>query len=168
MTPKTDQLGYVTIEIEDDHITQIKNLLSTICTSNDFYYSDVVPRIAGDVTDKLHLTLFYGLLHKQIDKEKLLKELNNINLEELTLENIALKQGYQGLYQILWLTVLDSDNYLLNLSTEIGKFNPSNYDPHYTFLPHITLAYVRPEFKLKTELIIPKTLKIRQIKYFKS
>jgi len=38
-----------------------KDITKKLCTPEDLYYSDIASGISGDVSSKLHYTLFYGL-----------------------------------------------------------------------------------------------------------
>jgi hypothetical protein len=164
---KKPQFGYVASDVREDDKLKIKEILNNLCSTSDYYYSDVVPHIAGNVADKLHLTFYYGLLDNQIDMQSLNEFLGKIELSNLELGELHLKSGYQNLYQILWINVIDSEGKLAQISKQISKFNPADADINYTFLPHITLAYVQPEFKIKSQIQLPKYINMTNISYFK-
>lgn len=159
-------LEYIKIEFDESDILIFSNLIKEICNSNNYYYSDVKKSIQGDVTAKLHLTLFYGLLDSKIDRIKLIEYLKSIKINKLELGDIFLKSGYQNIYQIMGIKIKDRNDKLRLLSESFKQFH---YDEkvQLKFMPHLTLAYVKPEYKLKTLPKYPKTIQIKNIKYSK-
>ncbi len=160
-------LEYIEIEFNENDIILFSNLVKSICNSDDYYYSDVKKGIQGDVTAKLHFTLFYGLIDSKIDKLKLREYLKSIKIDELELGDIFLKSGYLNMYQILGIKIKDKNGKLRFLSESFKQFD-YNEKVQLEFMPHLTLAYVKPEYKFK---IIPKYLKhikIKNIRYSKN
>ena len=157
--------GYIAAEFEDKEIVVLQKLVKKICKQDDFYYSNVVDYIKGDVTKNLHLTIFYGLIDNKIDKVKLNRYIRGIKLKTFKLGKCILVPGYKDLYQSLRIEVLDKDKNLQMISDSFKKFNYEK-SVQLEFRPHLTLAYVKPDFKLGSSYVFPKEINIKEIKYF--
>lgn len=157
--------GYIAAKFENKEIIAFQKLVKKICKQDGFYYSDVVDYIKGDVTEDLHLTIFYGLIDNKIDKVKLNRYIRGINPKTLKLEKCILVPGYKDLYQSLRIGVLDKDKNLQTISDSFKKFAYEK-SVQLEFEPHLTLAYVKPDFKLSSSCVFPKKIKIKEIKYF--
>lgn len=158
--------GYISIQFYKSDVDIFKNIIRNICGQNDFYYSDVIDYIQGDVTSNLHLTLFYGLLNKKDDVSKINNQIKKIGLKSVDLGKIFLMSGYKSLYQILCVEILDNNNKLKDFSEIFQQFN---YEPSVQlpdFKPHLTLAYVKPNFQLGKIVKYFNSIKIKEIKYF--
>lgn len=138
-----------------------QKLVKKILLPTDFY------SLKGDVTHKLHLTMFYGILENNLDKNQMDKYIKSIKLKTVKLGGLKLMQGYQD-FQVLHVEVLDEAGDLeqIHKSLKLFPFDPSTQPLR--FIPHIALAYVKPTFKLRDDINIriPKELKIKKIKYF--
>lgn len=159
--------GYIEVTFLKKDISIFKNIIQNICKKEDFYYSDNINYISGDVTSKLHLTLFYGLVDKDVNKKNLNAHIKKIKLESLKLDSIRIRPGYKDLYQSLCVEVLDKNRKIEYISRSFKKF-PYEKSVQIDFVPHLTLAYVKPEFKLRKVPDFLKTIKIKRIRYCKS
>jgi 2'-5' RNA ligase len=140
--------GYVKITFSKEAKEKLKNLLNKIVLDEEFYYSDAIEHIHGDVTDNSHFTLFFGLKESELEHPKLIEFVDGIELDNLEISELKLFDGYKGLYKVLVAEVEDKEGNLLNLSNNFLDFE---YDPEMThdeFKPHITLAYVRKDYVL--------------------
>lgn len=165
MNASTQNKNYAFIEItfSKEDKNYFYNLVQGIVHNDSLYYSPVIERIKGNMANTLHCTLFYGLRPESIDNLELRHLINeaNINIKEIQLGDLFFIEGYQGLYRVLCIEVLDKDKYLETLSNEIGNFS----DVEYKFKPHLTLAYVRPGYSLpKTLPDINKIMKVEKVK----
>ena len=77
--------AYVECLLGNDVITELKDLVAKVVTDDNFYYSDAISRISGDVTAKAHLTLFYGLDESEMNNSELKNYIKNIEIAELQL-----------------------------------------------------------------------------------
>lgn len=75
-------LEYIYIEFYEEEIEFFQKLVESLCKKDDFYYSDVVHRINGDVKSKLHLTIFYGLIKNHVDINKIKIHLDKTNINK--------------------------------------------------------------------------------------
>lgn len=68
------------------------------------------------------------------------------------------------LYKILCVEVLDTENKLKEISNTFKIFAHEE-SVQLEFNPHLTLAYVQPDFELSTNYSIPDFIKIKEVKY---
>lgn len=159
--------GYVATTFAGEDIESFQDLAKRIAQREDLYYSNTVDYIQGDVSSKLHLTLFYGLLDEKIDRDEMNTYLASIDVPQaLTLGGLTVKDEYKGYCQILWVDVLDKDGKLREISESFRRF-PYEESVQLGFVPHLTLAYVRNGYQLPGEIPdYPKEIKTERIKYF--
>jgi 2'-5' RNA ligase len=141
--------GYVEIKFPRAFNKKLKNILRNLVDSDKFYYSDAVDYIQGDVTDKIHLTVFFGLRDVELKNKKLKTFLKNLKVENILFDKFLIIDGYKGLYKVLSLSIdNESKSKLQEIHDEIMKYN---FDPemiHDEFKPHVTLAYVIKDFEI--------------------
>ncbi len=160
--------GYVAATFTEGDIKPFQKLTSVITKREDLYNSDAVDYIQGDVSSKLHMTFFYGLIDEKIDKNEMNAFISNLSLPEvLVLRGLTVRKEYSGFCQILWVDVLDSTGELRKISESFKRF-PFEESVQLGFIPHLTLAYVKDDYKLpETTLVYPREIKVKGIKYFK-
>lgn len=139
--------SYVEVTFSEKAKEHFSNLVDKIVPQEQLYKSPVVEFIDGKVTDKLHLTLFYGLDANSSDNQELKDLLGSFEVQELRLGKPFFFSGFQNLYKVFCIEVLDQDLKLKTLSDQIKKLAPIE-NQRYVFKPHITLAYVQNEFVL--------------------
>jgi 2'-5' RNA ligase len=156
-------LSYVEITFNDEEVKSFKELVNTVCKPEDFYRSDTIARINGDVTDKLHLTIFYGLIDQQINENEIKKHIATFDIKSIKLAKPFLKTGFKSLYKVLMIEVLDEENILLDSHNSLKQF--AHMETQQVFLPHITLAYVQPEYEIGDVTGYPTELTVKRIRY---
>ncbi|MEP7103257.1 MAG: hypothetical protein ABI721_00935 [Candidatus Dojkabacteria bacterium] len=152
-----NNFGYVELKFTSDSIRQLSAIVENIVKEDQLYFSDVVPRIQGDVTDKAHLTLFYGLTDAALNNPELKTFVDSLEIESLELGELNLLEGYQGMYKVLYIELRDDTNYLKGISEKIIQFGADEDLAKREFKPHITLAYVSNNFKIPTDYRLPET-----------
>lgn len=140
------EVAYVELTLPEVTKEYLKSILGQIVNEDQFYASPVIPHINGDVTSRAHLTFFYGLEPEQVENQELKELLGSWTSREIHLGDFMIMNGYQGLYRILSIKVLDDDRSLNAFVNKIRKF--SNRPNSYEFKPHITLAYVSADYSL--------------------
>ncbi len=160
------EYSYIKASFYHKDIKIFKDITKKLCTPEDLYYSDITSSVCGDVSSKLHYTLFYGL-SDSVNKLEIWKYVKNIQLSELKLGKLFLMPGRQNQYQVLCIEVLDPDNSLKQLSNSFKQFIYVEKVQYPNFTPHITLAYVNLDYTLKTIPELPTSLKIKEIKFIK-
>lgn len=142
--------AWVELIFFDKILPSFQQIVKDIVPLEQLYYSDKVPRISGDVTNKIHFTLFYGLDENAHTNPELNKLIFSEKISELEVNKLVLFEGYQGLYKVLCIEVKDEDKKLFKFSKKIASFSNDETFATREFKPHITLAYVQREY------IIPK------------
>lgn len=158
------QFAYVELVFYKNARKHFKKMVKDVVSKNQFYYSDVVSRIQGDVTDKIHFTLFYGLDESVMNNKELKKLIKNTKIKELKLKKLVLFDGYQGLYKVLCVEIEDEDKSLSSLSKNMLNFEHDEELGKREFKPHITLAYVQPDYVLPEAYKMEKdTIRVKKI-----
>lgn len=129
------------------------------------YKSPVINYINGIVTENLHLTLFFGLKPLEVSNPELFDFIEESNISEISLGEIATFEGYKGLYKVLVMKVIDLDGNLNQFYNNVqDRFEVDKEVMNSSFKPHLTLAYVKNEFELKNfEIHLPKSLRVNSI-----
>lgn len=160
--------GYTYINFKDDSKEAVKFWSKSI-PEKYFAYLNVNDKIiGGNVTDKLHLTLFFGLNDIKINKTDLDNTLNAIKISEIKVSGLKVFNAFYGnnKYKILTLEVEDSDN-ILKISNE--KFLDFEYiedENTFNYKPHITIGYMSQDFDINSIYYNgPNILKVDSIKY---
>lgn len=158
------QFAYVEVIFYKNASRLFKKIVKDVVSKDQFYYSEVVSRIRGDVTDKIHFTLFYGLDETVLKNKELRELIKNIEIKELKLKKLVLFDGYQDLYKVLCVEIDDEDKSLLSLSKKMLNFEHDKELGKRDFKPHITLAYVQPDYVLPEGYQIKKnTISVKKI-----
>ena len=155
---------HIEIVFKKKDVLIFQRLTKSLCKKNDLYFSDIIKSIKGDVSSKLHLTIFYGLVHEKLDKVRLDKHIKQIKIPTLKLGNLFLMSGYKNLYQVLSVEVLDENNKLKEIAKSFKKF-PFEESVQLGFKPHLTLAYLKPNFKPGEVPSLPKEISVKKIQY---
>ena len=152
MDRKRRPLAFIELTFHDEQKKEFSEILKKIVPVDQFYKSPVIGYIDGDVTDSLHCTLFFGLDPQAVYDSELKKIFKDYKFDLLNLGKLQLFEGFQGLYKILTIEVLDRDNSLLEFSDRVSKMRINKHLGHKDFKPHITLAYVNSDYELPDEI----------------
>jgi len=120
---------------------------ATFLKEEDLFSASINGKVeGGDVTDTLHLTLFYGFDEKLLNQDEMLKYINTIKLNNIQIEGVGTFPVPDYGCKVLFLKVKDEKNIIKNIHKDLKKF------PHYIehqkleYKPHITIAYVKNTF----------------------
>ncbi len=160
------EYSYIKVSFYNKDIKIFKDITKSLCNSDDLYYSDITSNIYGDVSSKLHFTLFYGI-SSDTNRQEIGKYIKSIQLSELQLGKLFLIPGWQKQYQVLCIEVLNPDNKLKQIHDSFKRFVYVEKVQYPNFTPHITLAFVNLDYTLKSTPEFPKSLKIKEIKFIK-
>lgn len=156
--------AYVELTFYKNTKNYFRKIVSEVVSPDQFYYSDIISRIRGDVTEKAHFTLFFGLEEASVNNPQLQKLINTTTIKIVRLGKLELFEGYQGLYKVLCIKILDEDKSLFNLSNKMLNFDHDKSVVHTDFKPHITLAYVKSDYTLpKNYKMGKKAVRIKKI-----
>lgn len=157
--------SYVSAEFSDKIKAEFFELTNQTVDSEFFYKSPEKEYINGNVANNLHLTMYYGLDDDLKNSQSFQELLDSIDLKKIYLGDIFLQRGFQGLYKILMIEVIDEDEQLYKIAEQI-----SEYDPRYTkkflrtFMPHLTLCYVENNFDINSiKNIFPEEVAVDKI-----
>lgn len=124
-------------------------LVAEIVPKNMLYSSDEVSHIKGDMTKTLHCTILFGLDRFQINNPELIDLVEKNKILEVELGNLFFFEGYQNMYKILCIEVLDANKTLDKFAKKLEQF--STKTPR-EFRPHLTLAYVSNDYKIPKQI----------------
>lgn len=163
-TPKSN--AYIEIAFDKETKDYFSKIVNQLVPKNNFYYSPDPEclHINGNVTQKLHCTLFFGIDPSTINDKKLLDIIDNSDFSKIILGDFVILNGWQNEYKILCIEVLDEDGRFTKFAKEIERlFNNENV--RYDVKPHISLAYVQSAYKLpKQPLKMTKKIKSHEVK----
>lgn len=142
--------AFVEITFNNEVEDYFKKLVNQLVPEKFLYSSDVVSHIRGNMANSLHLTLFFGLENYQIDNPEINKIINSTTFKEIKLGKLFFFEGYENLYRVLCVEVLDEDKKLFNLSKKFESFAPDREPKE--FKPHLTLAYVTNDYEIPVNL----------------
>ncbi|MBP6945572.1 2'-5' RNA ligase family protein [Patescibacteria group bacterium] len=120
----------------------------------------------GNVTNKLHLTLFYGFNEEQFDKAELLGFLTGLKLDPLSIEGVGTFPVPQYNAKVLFLRVKD-DGKLKEAHEKLKTYPFFEEYQKYGFTPHITIGFVRDTFDESSITYDgPSTLPVANVVYY--
>ncbi len=156
------KLKYISLELDKDSRSKLRNILYRFISEDDFCY---LKYKGGDVTGKAHLTLLFGLpfytpeSEMQDEFDEALEDLRFLQVDDLEIFNLG-KAKCSAL-------VVRVDSSQLS---KWHKYFKEKYglDPSFKdekdFKAHITLAYVKKDFKLNKDKLTNLQLKVEEIK----
>jgi 2'-5' RNA ligase len=154
---------FVELKFSQDTVKIFDKFLKEIIPENMLYYSPVAEHIRGNMSKTLHCTIFFGLNEQAIANVELKKILNENQIKLIELGELSYINGYENLYKVLIINILDRDGKLNSLHNKIEDF-ALREDTDFKvreFKPHLTLAYVQNEFELPSNLPeLPKKVNI--------
>lgn len=157
--------SFVELKFNNDVIRLFDNFLKEIIPENMFYSSPVADHIRGNMTKTLHCTIFFGLNEKAVSNIELKKILNENQIKQIELGQLSYINGYENLYKVLIINILDRDSKLNSLYNKIEDFALKE-DPDFRvreFKPHLTLAYVQNAYMLPDKLPeLPETIDVKE------
>ena len=159
-----ENITYIEITFDDETKSKFKDLVNELVEESDLYYSTVKKRISGVVTDNLHFTLFWGIDPSLMNSKELIDLVDSIDLKELAVGNLFLMPGFQNLYKILCIEIKDDDKNLFNISERFKSFSLQNLQTR-EFKPHLTLAYVNPDYEIpKKEINTNFSVNVKEVR----
>lgn len=136
--------GYVALTFTEDAKQKIVEWSKQFDKS---FFSAVVDgkTEGGNVTDKLHLTLFYGFDEAQLDKSGFVKYLDALDIKSLSIEGIGTFPVPQYGAKVLFLRVKD-DGVLNDIHEKLKTYPHFDEYQKHGFTLHITIGFVRDTF----------------------
>ncbi|MDD2657247.1 MAG: 2'-5' RNA ligase family protein [Candidatus Pacebacteria bacterium] len=161
-------VGYVAIEFDDVSKREVANWASQI-SEGDLVTTAIDGKIeGGNVTDKLHLTLFYGLDENAINQGELSDFISMLPKPAVHVTGVSAFLQDAFACKTLYLEVTDDLGELQSIHERLKDFSHfSKYQEH-NYKPHITIAYVITEFDVNSLTNdFPKNLFVKAVTHFK-
>lgn len=160
------KIGYIAIQFTAETNQEVAELARNL-TSEDLVTATIDGKTeGGNVTDKLHFTLFYGLNDEMLDKDELSGFLDKIKLKEIEINGFGLFPIKEYDCNALYLKVKDVDNELKKIHEKFEKFPHFSEYQKFEYTPHITIAYVKKDFNLEAfTQNLPEILCIDKVYY---
>lgn len=164
MEPK--KIGYVEVQFTPETHQQVVAWAHTI-KNEDLVTATIDGKTeGGNVTDKLHLTLFYGFDDERLDKDKLSEFINQIKLKDFKVSGLGIFPVKEYDCYVLYLRVEDNDNELKKIYMGLKEFSHFSEYQKFEYTPHITVAYVKKDFNLDAiKQNLPKILYVHKTHY---
>ncbi|MFA5652314.1 MAG: 2'-5' RNA ligase family protein [Candidatus Paceibacterota bacterium] len=141
------KIGYVTAEFSEEFKKSIREW-SLVIPKEEIVSVEINGKMeGGNVTNDLHLTLFYGFDDEKINKKELLKFLGEKALRELRIEGLRTFSVPQYKCNILYLKI-DGKNMLEKIHDSLKKFPYFEKFQNNKFIPHLTIAYIKDSFDI--------------------
>lgn len=143
------KIGYITAEFSEEFKKMIKEWSLTIPKEEIVTAEINGKKEGGNVTDDLHLTLFYGFDDEKINKEDLIGFINNNTIKKLSIGKLGFFPVPQYKCNILYLKI-DNENILEKMHDSLKKFPYFEKFQNNKFVPHITIAYIKDSFDISS------------------
>lgn len=146
--------AFVELKFSEAVISIFDNFIKETIPENMLYYSPVAEHIRGNMSKTLHCTVLFGLTEDSRKNESLKNLIDRNKVEKIYLGKLSYIAGYENLYKVLVIEILDNDGKLNKLHKALESFALKE-DPDFKvreFKPHLTLAYVQNEFELPSNL----------------
>ncbi len=126
--------------LETAYRKMLENVVNSVITPEDLYYSKHVPWIQGVVCGNAHITLKYGLILNKEELSSLEIIINQELQKDLNIISVEVSEGYKGQYKVLYVVpkILTGLNHIIS---ELSKFKV--IEESLPFKPHITLCYLK-------------------------
>jgi hypothetical protein len=155
--------AFIELKFNQETKDLFNNFINNIVTESMLYYSPVVEHIKGNMSKTLHCTALFGL-HEQYKDNLQLKEIIKSNfVSKIELGKLFFINGYQDLYKVLVIEILDTSKELANLHNALESFAVKE-NPRFKsreFKPHLTLAYVENDYEIPMDLpMLPSSIEV--------
>ena len=156
------KIGYIALNFFDDLKKDFQKYVEKYIKKDDLFYIKEKNKIKGGIViDKLHLTLLFGIDNDFFQEDHIQK----IEKKEIVLGDLYLFYIPEFNCNALVVKVID-DGYLKQLHNSLMKKIKLSKKNKFDFVPHITIAYVKKDFKLTDDkYFFGKKVKIKSVEY---
>ncbi len=163
-----ENTGYVAIEFDEVSKQKIANWASQI-GGNDLVTATIDGKIeGGNVTEKPHLTLFYGLDEDALDQKVLSDFVVTLPNPMVHITGVGTFPQNTFACKVIYLEVSDELGELKSVHEHLKSFPHFSKYQKYDYKPHITIAYVTTGFDVSSLTNdFPRNLFVRAITHFK-
>lgn len=162
-----ENIGYIAVEFTDASKQEVIRWSSQISECDIARAVIEGKEEGGNVTDKLHLTLFYGLDEDSLNQDELDDFIMRLNISSVDVIGIAMFPVEEFGCNALYLEVSDESGELKSAHENLEEFPHFSKYQKFDFKPHITLAYVVKGFDLGSlSNDFPRNLSVKAITHF--
>ncbi|MHB1769709.1 MAG: 2'-5' RNA ligase family protein [Minisyncoccota bacterium] len=163
-----ENIGYIAIEFDDTSKKKVVEWASQINVRNIVRAIVNGKEECGNVTDKLHLTLFYGLDENALDQDDLNDFITGQNISSVNVVGVSMFPIKEYDCSALYLKVADESGELKSARERLEKFPHLSKYQKFDFKPHITLAYVAKDFDISSlSDDFPRNLSVGAVTHFR-
>lgn len=135
--------GYIATEIKNEFIKYLLEWSEKTIPKDIILQQEINGKLeGGNVLSEAHLTLFFGLNNRLVDKKIVNQLIDSIDLKELKIDGIKAFNIPQMKCKILYFSVDDKNSVLKNAHNKFLEL-PHFEEDQKPFIPHITIAYVK-------------------------
>lgn len=159
--------GYVAFKFKEESIKKL-NIFASQIGSENFFYKKIEGVIeGGNVANKAHLTLFYGLNDLTVNKNEIKKILSQIFIDKVYVEKLGLFEIKEFGCKALILKVIDKEGKMKKTNDNLGMLETVTGLQKFDFIPHITIAYVKKEYEPALDMFenFPSELEVDSVEY---
>lgn len=162
-------IGYIAIEFNENSKRDVINWSAQI-RKDELVETIVNGQVeGGNVTKKLHSTLFYGLNESILDKVKLANFVEKLNVTTVNVVGVGMFPLKAFNCNVLYLEISDKSKILKSAHKHLRKFPHFREYQKYDYSPHITIAYVSKKFDAASlTRNFPPKLSVKTIKYIRA
>jgi len=169
-----NDLGYIAIDLSDVSRQMLFDIVSQKIPEKDYYQSldSDYPYIDGNVSQKAHLTICYGITNLDLEKRFKAAKLK-LNFKPSTkIKAIQINLGYKGEYYIL-VADPEIDKDIFSFDSWIRDNNQIVTDSSH-FDPHLALCYIKNQgnentaeiLKYFQDKLIGKTVNFESVNFY--
>jgi len=166
MTSKQTK-GYVAAYLTEESKVNLHEWAEKNIPDDVLFYANMDGKIeGGNVTNKAHITLFFGFNNDLVDKDTLNQYLNTLNIKEVKPSRINVFSTPYSECNILIIEIHDEDKTLLSIHNILKRFPHFEEDLESKFISHITVAFIKADFDFSNLQLsnLPK-IEIGRIEY---
>ncbi len=165
---ETQDIGYVALSFDDATKKKVSGWLQQHLHPSDVVTATISGKKKGGVvTQKLHLTLFYGLNERLVDAQTLSGIMGSATLQTVQAVRVGVFPVERFGCSALYLEVADDTGTLRALHDRLSEL-PHFPEYQQEFHPHVTLAYVCQDIDVKAfPDDFPKSLAVAEIVHIK-
>ncbi len=169
-----NDLGYIAIDLSNASRQMLFDIVSQEIPKKD-YYQSLDPDYAyinGNVSQKAHLTICYGIKNLDIEKRFKAAKLKLNFKRNIKIKNIQINLGYRGEYYII-VAIPEIDKDTFSFNSWIRQNNEIITDAP-DFDPHLALCYIKNQgnedvgeiLRYFQENLIDKTVKFDSVNLY--
>lgn len=169
-----NNLGYIAIDLSDASRKMLFDIVSQKISEKDYFQSfdPGYTYINGNVCQKAHLTICYGIKNPDLKKRFKAAKLKLKWQQDIKIKDVQINLGYEGKYYILVIIPeINQDIFLFD--SWIRKNNEIIPDAS-PFDPHLALCYIKNQsdeyptklLKYFQEKLIGKTMEFESVNFY--